>query len=193
MDKEKIMEIRKVKKKKKPDFIRQDTNKKKRLKNNAVWRRPKGRHSKMRLGKAGHEAMPSLGWSSPKEVRGLHKSGLMPVLVFSLKDLDKIKEGEGLVIGNSVGDRKKNELIKKSEEKGLKILNIKDTKRWVEKIQKEREAKKQKRLEREKKKSEKPKKKEKKKQVKEKEEPVDEEAKKEEEKKEKDKVLTKKT
>jgi len=189
MDKEKLMEIRKAKKNKKPVFIRQDTNKKKRLRNKACWRKPKGRHSKMRLGKAGHESMPSLGWGSPKEVKGLHKSGLMPVLIFSLKDLEKIKEGKGAVIGNSVGTRKRIELIKKAEERGLKILNIKNTKKLIEKILKEREAKKEKRLEKEKKKSEKSKKKEKKK---EKEEPVDEEVKKKEKKKEKDKILTKK-
>ncbi len=127
MKKEDLLAMRRAKKKKKPAFIRQDANKKKRLRNKTGWRRAKGIHSKIRLCKKGHETMPSTGWGSPKAVKHLHKSGLKMILVCTLRDLDKInKTEEGIIVSGSLGKKKKLELIKKAEEKGLKILNIKD-------------------------------------------------------------------
>ncbi|MBW2963294.1 50S ribosomal protein L32e [Candidatus Woesearchaeota archaeon] len=195
--KEELLKIRIAKKKKKPNFIRQDTNKKIRLRNKAKWRKPKGRHSKLRLGKKGHEAVPSTGWGSPREVKHLHKSGLRQILVQSLNDFDQInKNEEGVILGSTVGKRKKIELIKKAEEIGVRILNIRNTKDFVDKIQKEREEKKRKKEEKiaeKSKKKAKPKKEEKKEVKKEEIKETSEEAKKKEEKKEKDKILTKKT
>ena len=103
------------------------------------------------------------------------------------------KEEDGVVISGKVGKRKKLELIKKAEGMGLKILNIRDTKAFAEKVKKEREEAKKKSEER-KTKAEKTKKKakpkEEKKEIK---EEASEEDKKKAEKEEKDKILTKKS
>ncbi|MCK4589273.1 MAG: 50S ribosomal protein L32e [Nanoarchaeota archaeon] len=194
MSKENLLKVRAMKKKKQPVFRRQEITKKKKTRNNPSWRRPKGIQSKLRLNKKGHEAKPRKGWGSPKEVRGLHKSGLNFVLVCSFNDLNNLKkEEDGVVIGSKVGKRKKLDLIKKAEEKGLQILNIRDTKAFVEKVKKEREESK-KRSEERKTKAEKSKKKAKPKEAKkETKEEVNEEDKKKEDKKEKDKILTKKS
>lgn len=194
MNKEHLLKVRMEKKKKKPVFRRQEVTKKVKLRNNPSWRKPRGLHSKLRLNKAGHEAKPRKGWGSPKEVRGLHKSGLRFVLVCSFNDLNNLKkEEDGVVISGKVGKRKKLELIKKAEGMGLKILNIRDTKAFAEKVKKEREEAKKKSEER-KTKAEKTKKKakpkEEKKEIK---EEASEEDKKKAEKEEKDKILTKKS
>jgi len=196
MKKEELLKIRIARKKKKPHFIRQDANKHKKLRNKLKWRKPKGRHSKLRLSKKGHEAVPSTGWGSPREVKHLHKSGLRQVLVKALNDFDKInKDEEGVILGSTVGKRKKIELIKKAEEIGVRILNIRNTKDFIEKVQKEKDEKKRKREERaaeKSKKRSKPKREEKKEAKKEEITESSEENKKKEEKKEKDKILTKK-
>ena len=190
-----LLELRKKIKAKKPRFVRQEATKKKKLRNEGSWRRPKGLHSKVRLGKAGHEKMPSPGWGSPKAVKHLHKSGLRQILVRNSTDLEGLDpKKDGIILSSKTGKKKKLDLIKLTEEKGFRVLNIKDTKSFVEKIKKEREEKKNakadKKADKEKKKA-KPKKEvkpeEKKKEV------EDSEEKKKEDKKEKDKILTKKS
>lgn len=182
-----LLELRKRIKAKKPVFIRQDAHKKKRLAKN--WRRPKGIQSKMRLKRKGYRRSVSKGFKSPREVRGLHKSGVEPVLISSPKELKVIEKGkQGVIISKGVGLRKRIEIAKEAEKAGIRVLNIKDTKKFIEKVeesikQKKEEIKKIK-SERERKKVEVQKKK--------KEEKKTEEEKKEEEKKEKDKVLIKK-
>jgi large subunit ribosomal protein L32e len=178
-----LLELRK----RKPDFVRQDFHKK-RLKKK--WRRPRGLHSKVRLRLKGKPRIISTGFSAPKEVRGLHRSGLKPVLVNSLKDIKRIKkETEGAIIGSSIGLKKKCEIIKKLRELQIEILNIKDAEEYLKKADEKLSSRKERRKklkEGKEKKKEKPKKEEKLT------EKLTEEEKKEAEKKEKDKILTKK-
>jgi len=185
-DKIRLLELRNKLKRKKPDFIRTDAHKKKRLEEN--WRRPRGRHNKIRLCKKGHRKKPSQGYRSPKAVRGLDKSGLKPVVVKNVSDLVSLdKQKDGAVISGNVGKRKKIEIAKKGIELGITFLNF-DPKKFLEKIEQEKKVKEE----------EKAKKKEKKeaevKEKKEKEAEKKEEAekKKEELEKEKEKVLIKK-
>src|SRR3990167_5790376 len=96
-----LLELRSKIKGKKPVFIRQDNPK--RMKLNYKWRKPKGIHSKIRHHFKGRRKMPSPGYKSPMEVRGLHSSGLKIVRIFSLEDISKIKNGaEGIIISKSV-------------------------------------------------------------------------------------------
>lgn len=140
----KSLELRKKMKKKKPKFFRQDGHKKVKLKK--CWRAPKGRQSKMRLKKKGKRKQPSTGYSSPKKVRGLHPTGLKPILVYNIDDLNKIKEGEGIILSGKIGNRKKLEIINKIQELKLSLLNIKPED-YIKKIQERLEKKKEKRKE----------------------------------------------
>jgi len=200
MDKEKLLETRNSIKKKKPDFTRKDSNKKKRL--GTRWVRPKGLHNKLRLGRKGHRNVVSTGYGSPKAVRGLHSSGLEAVIV-SNKELDKIDpKNQGIVISGTVGMRKKAEIVKEAQSRGIKILNLKDSTSFLKKVddaiksrKDTRDRKKKKKEEGEKKrKAEAEKKKEEgkgiEKAVSDEERIEQEKTKKDEEKKEKDKVLT---
>lgn len=89
------------------------------------WRRPKGIDSKMRLKIKGKPKMPSIGFRSPKVIRGLHPSGYEEVVVHNIRDLEKIDPSrQAIKIAHTVGRRKRAELIKIASEKGIKILNI---------------------------------------------------------------------
>jgi large subunit ribosomal protein L32e len=152
-----LLELRKKIKAKKPNFIREDAHKKPRVRPN--WRLPKGMHSKIRHKKKGHQKMPRPGYGSPVSVRGLHKSGLEPILLVSLKGLDTInKSTQGVIIASSMGDRKRVEALKIAAKKGIRVLNIKNSEEYIKGVEEKRkqlkEEKKQK-IESEEKKSEK--------------------------------------
>lgn len=183
-----LLELRKQIKSKKPDFIRQDYHKKKRL--GKKWRRPKGLHSKIRLGFKGRAKKVSRGYRSPRKIRGLHKSGLQESVIKSMGDLKELNAKENcLIISSSLGDRKRIEILRKTKELGFNILNIKDVDDYIKKVEyKINSRKKIKKGEAEKKKEKEVKIKGKKEKLAEK---VNEEEKQKIEKKEKDKVLTK--
>ena len=195
-----LLEIRKDIKERKPDFIRQDNPK--RMKVNDKWRKPKGIHSKIRHKFKGRRKMPSPGYKSPAEVKGLHASGLKIIGVSSINDIIKIrKESEGAVIAGSVGMRKKLEILKKAKDMNISILNL-NIDEQIKKIEDFISSKKKKAPEakkedaKESKKTEAQKSKEKTKSSEEAEKLNDDnkkETKKEIEKKEQDKILTKRT
>lgn len=192
---EKLLQVRKQLKKKKPTFIRQDSHKKVEVKKK--WRSPRGLHNKMRLGFKGYRRSVSTGWRSPKLVRHLHKSGLKVVSVSSPNDLNIDAAKQGIIISAAVGLRKKVDIIKIAVEKNIKILNVKDAAAFIKSVEENLAKRKEKKKTEAKKKEEKMKEREKK--AKEKEKKKDELAKKVEteeekqkrEKEEKDKLLTK--
>ncbi|MBN1156075.1 50S ribosomal protein L32e [Candidatus Woesearchaeota archaeon] len=190
----KLLELRKRMKKKKPVFLRQDAQKKKRL--GRGWRKPKGLHSKMRLRHKDKRAHPEPGFGSPREIRGLSKEGLQYVVVSNPKQVEEIKkEKQGIVISSSVGNRKRVMIIKKALELNINVLNMKEPKKFVDKIEKEiqqkAEEKKKKKEEKEKKGEEKKKKAEKKEKEEGKEQKLEETVTKEEEIKEEKKEMDK--
>lgn len=120
-----LLELRTKIKEKKPDFIRQDYQRRKRLGRKLKWRKPKGIHSKIRHHFKGRRKMPSPGYKPPKKVRGLHSSGLKVVNVAAVDDIKKIKnESEGIVVLKNVGMKKRLEILKKAKELGIKVLNL---------------------------------------------------------------------
>lgn len=105
-----------------PKFVRWLSASLKRVRSS--WRKPQGINSKIRMKLKGRLPMPTVGYGAPKEMRYLHPSGLKEVLVHNVKDLEKINpEKEAVKIASSVGNKKRNEILKKAEEKKLKILN----------------------------------------------------------------------
>jgi len=188
-DQTRLLELRNKLKRKKPDFIRTDAHKKKRLEEN--WRRPRGRHNKIRLCKKGHRKKPSPGYRSPKAVRGLDRSGLKPVIVKNVSDLVSLdKQKEGAVVSSNVGKKKRIEIAKKGMELGITFLNF-NPKKFLEKIEQEKRAKEEEKAKEKEKEKKKVEAKEKKEEETEKKK-EDEEKKKEELEKEKEKVLIKK-
>jgi len=121
-EEKRLLKIRKERKKREPDFVRQESWRYIRIKEN--WRRPRGIDSKMRLKRKGWPKCPDIGYGSPKLVRGLHPSGFREVLVYNPSQLDEIDpDKEAIRIAHAVGKKKRLEIIKKAEELGIRVLN----------------------------------------------------------------------
>jgi large subunit ribosomal protein L32e len=118
-------------KKRTPKFRRQEWFRFRRL--GEKWRRPRGKDSKMRVGKSGKPAMPSVGYKSPKLMRGLHPSGLAEVMVSSPRDIEGINPNKQVVrIASSVGGRKREQILARAKEMGIRVLNPEVKKRGAE-------------------------------------------------------------
>ncbi len=88
------------------------------------WRKPRGRHNKMRLKLKGKPPLPSIGYRKKKSIRGLHPSGYEEVLVETPYQLDNVNNGKQAIrISRRVGKRKRELIIKRAEELGIKVLN----------------------------------------------------------------------
>jgi large subunit ribosomal protein L32e len=88
------------------------------------WRKPKGNDNKMRLQLKGYPPIVKVGYRTPADIRGLHPSGLKPVVVHSAKELEGLEPGKHIVyIASTVGLRKRLELIKAARERGLPVAN----------------------------------------------------------------------
>lgn len=111
-------------KKKIPKFIMQESWRYARIKES--WRRPKGIDNKMRLEVKGWPARVKIGYRSPKKIRGLHPSGLRPVLVQSkrqLTELEKLKDKVIVIISSKVGKKTKREITEMAKQLDLKVSN----------------------------------------------------------------------
>src|SRR3989338_2062712 len=123
-DLKRLIELRIGLKKKKPRFVRQEGIKKKKL--GVKWRKPMGMHSKLRRMLRGHPARVEPGWGSPAKAKGLSKEGLRKVVVHNIAELGKLdSKKEGAVISSNVGTRNRVEMVRKAQELGIMLLNIK--------------------------------------------------------------------
>ena len=110
---------------KRPLFRRQEWFRYKKL--GEAWRRPQGKHSKMREHKKYRPPVVDSGFRGPKKVRYLHPSGYRDVLVHNVNELSKLnKELDAVRIASTVGKKKKLEIYKTAVEKGFKVLNYKE-------------------------------------------------------------------
>lgn len=143
-----ILKLRKESKAKRPSkFRRQDIHKKPRLSD--VWRKPRGIQSKQRLQLKGHTPIVKTGYGTPSNVKNLDKSGLIPVLVATTKELGSIDtKTQGVVISSKVGQKKKIEIIKLALEKNITILNLKNPSGFIESVEKKFQMKKKEKTER---------------------------------------------
>src|SRR3990167_6605749 len=109
---ERELKIRRIAKhRKRITFRRPDAGKFVKLKES--WRVPKGRHNKMREGRAGKRRLVKVGYRTPKDIRGLSLSGMEIVRVFRTQDLQNIsKEDQVIQIASTVGGKKRIEILK---------------------------------------------------------------------------------
>ncbi len=87
------------------------------------WRRPRGLDNKVRLSMLGHPSVPKIGFRKSKAESGKIK-GLIPKLVFNVKDLENLDKKNMIAVISKVGAKKKLEMIKKAEELNIKIFNV---------------------------------------------------------------------
>jgi len=133
----KHLETRNALKKRKPEFQRQDFNI--RTTFEGVWRSPKGLHSKQRRNKDSQPPMPSIGYSSPRDVRGLDAKGMKNVIVKNISDLKKIDaKKDNVIISATVGNRSKIKLLEEVKKLGLTVKNLKDIDGFLAKVKQEK-------------------------------------------------------
>ena len=139
---EKALRLRERVKKKKPKFVRQESWKYIRLKEN--WRRPHGLDNKVRKKIKGWPPPVDPGYRGPKVARGLHPSGYEEVLVYNSDRLGEIDpKNQAIRIAHTVGRRKRVRILGEARRKKITVLNIKQTKEPVEKEEELKETKKE--------------------------------------------------
>jgi len=88
------------------------------------WRKPKGIDSKMRLQLKGYPPIVKVGYRTPSDIRGLHPSGLEPVVVRNVRELEGLDPRRHIVyIASTVGLRKRLELARAAWERGFRVAN----------------------------------------------------------------------
>ena len=119
---ERDLKQRGAKNKSRPEFKRQNWFRYKRL--GTSWRRARGIHSKLRRGFKYRPTKVKIGFRGPKSVRGLHPSGFEEVLIQNINDLESLDvKKHAARIASGVGSRKREMIIEKANEMGLRILN----------------------------------------------------------------------
>lgn len=111
-----------VKRRKSPDFVRQESWRYVRLETG--YRRPRGKDSRMRLQKSGSPPLVKIGYGTPSEYKGLHPSGYRDVLVSTVAELENLRPDRDAVrISGRLGLKKKLQILEAANAKGLKVLN----------------------------------------------------------------------
>lgn len=93
-----------------------------RRKNKQKWRRPTGRDNKMRERRKGYPKRVEIGFGRDKKLKGTVE-GKKAVRVNNLKELEKVKKNEIIILGK-IGKKKKMEIVKKAKEKGIEIYRL---------------------------------------------------------------------
>jgi len=86
------------------------------------WRRPRGKHNKVRLKRFSYPVSPVVGFKTPKSEAG-KLMGLAPMLVHNVAELQSLDNKKQIAIIARVGARKKIEIMKKADELKIKIAN----------------------------------------------------------------------
>ena len=108
-----------------PAFKRQNWFRYKRL--GDKWRRPRGIHSKMRRHFKYRIPVAQSGFGGPARVRGLHPSGFEEVRVNNLKEIDNVDpKTQAIRIASTVGDKKREIIVSKADELGIRVFNRRD-------------------------------------------------------------------
>ncbi len=134
MEQKRLMEIRKNKKKKKPAFRRVESWRYKRVKD--PWRKARGIDSQTRMKEKSGVKSPTVGYRSPKKVRGLHPSGYEEVWVSSINELKGLNNKKHAIkISGNLGTRKRIFLVDYAQNRGFKILNIGISQKEIESLE----------------------------------------------------------
>lgn len=100
----------------------------------SAWRRPRGIHNKLRLCKGGQGLTPKIGYSTGKD-KGLI-NGFVPVLIHTLSELSNLNTKKNIgIIASSLGMKKKIAIVKKAQELNIQLLNIKDSDKFLKKVE----------------------------------------------------------
>ena len=80
-----------------------------------VWRKPTGRHNKMRLKRSDYPAVVSIGYKQADKEEMIQ--------VNNLNDLEKVQKGQTIIVGK-MGQKRKIEVMKEASKKGINVYKI---------------------------------------------------------------------
>ncbi len=121
----KIVKERKRYNARKPQFLRWLWWKFPKFENNLKWKSPKGKDNPVRLHLKGYPPTAGIGYGTRSDLRSLHPSGLKPIVIHSVKELESLDPSKHIVyISSTLGLKKYLEIIEKAKAKGLKIANL---------------------------------------------------------------------
>jgi len=120
-----LMRIRVLMERREPRWMRMDEWRFLRIAHRESWRRPKGNDNKIRLEIKGYPKRVKVGYGKPRLVRNLHPTGFKLVIVHRPEDVDKVDPTrEAIVIGRTVGLRKRVEIVRRAIERGVRVINV---------------------------------------------------------------------
>jgi large subunit ribosomal protein L32e len=123
----KALKLRKRVKGKKPRFVRPESWRYFRLKEN--WRNPRGLDHKVRLMYKGWPPAAGSGYGGPKVSRGFHPSGYKEAMVYNVEQLSEIEPKlQAIRIGHRVGKRKKANILAEARRRKIVVLNLREIK-----------------------------------------------------------------
>lgn len=132
------LKLRKSAKRKKPRFVRPESWKYIRLKEN--WRNPQGLDNKVRMRIKGWPPKASAGYRGPKVARGLHPSGYREIMIYNAEQVRNVDpQTQAVRIGHTVGKRKKFGILGEARKKKLRVLNLRETALEPKEVMKEKE------------------------------------------------------
>ena len=113
-----------AKRRNKPRFIRYLSWRFWKFERREYWRKPKGNDNKMRLQIKGYPPIDKSGYGTERSIRGLHPSGLKPVIIYNKDELKKVDpEKQIAYIASTVGLRKRMEIIEEAKKLGVRLAN----------------------------------------------------------------------
>jgi large subunit ribosomal protein L32e len=121
-EEKRLLAIRNRMNRRRPEFHRQEWFRYVRL--GTAWRKPRGKHSKLREKKGYRHAWVESGYRGPSRVRNLHPSGYQEVYVSSIADLERINpKTQAARISSTIGMKKRKIIQEKAKSSGIRILN----------------------------------------------------------------------
>ena len=107
-----------------PLFVRQASHRYWRIGRWGSWRRPRGLQSKQRRHYGYRPTVVSVGFRSPKAIRGRTPTGFRPILVRTPEDVGGIDPThEAAIIARTVGTRQRLVLEEAARKRGVHVLN----------------------------------------------------------------------
>lgn len=107
-----------------PLFVRQAAHRYWRIGRDGAWRKPRGLQSKQRRHYGYRSTIVSIGFRSPRLVRGRTPTGFRPVVVQTVDEIGRVDPAqEAAIIARTVGTQKRLVLEEAARKRGVHVLN----------------------------------------------------------------------
>ncbi len=119
-----LLRLRRQEGNRRPLFVRQASHRYWRIGRDGAWRRPRGMQSKQRRHYGYRPTVVSIGFRSPRLIRGRTSTGFLPIPVRTASDLARIDPArEAALIARTVGTRRRLLLEEVARKRGVHVLN----------------------------------------------------------------------